>query len=236
MVRFLGKTKNIFLLVFVLVSLAQIIGEVRHSAYLTIIFKPLLMPSLAVFAMYQAKDMAQSVPWLLLAALFFSWIGDVVLMFAGFSEWFFIGGLCAFLIGHLFYIALNLKSRAKIPFRIELLISASPMLLVAILMVTQISARVPAMALPICAYAIVLCLLYFTGLLAKPASVTVEWIVLFLGIVLFIASDTIIAINRFIFQFDGAGVMIMTSYITAQYLLVMGNLAKPKIKIAQQSL
>ena len=43
----------------------------------------------------------------LLTALTFSWIGDVVLLFASKGEIYFILGLVAFLISHVFYIVVK---------------------------------------------------------------------------------------------------------------------------------
>jgi len=60
-------------------------------------------------------------------ALFFSWIGDIILMFTNKGEFYFIFGLISFLISHVLYISLFLKQgitnnyRKKLRFGLGLL-------------------------------------------------------------------------------------------------------------------
>ena len=68
--------------------------------------KPFLLPLLLV-AVYNSP--AFTTKKLLLTALTFSWIGDVILLFADQGEIYFILGLVAFLVSHVFYIVLFSK-------------------------------------------------------------------------------------------------------------------------------
>jgi uncharacterized membrane protein YhhN len=42
------------------------------------------------------------------------------------------------------------------------------------------------------------------------------------GAMLFVISDSTIAINKFSYQFESAGIVIMSSYVVAQFLIVAG--------------
>ena len=68
------------------------------------ISKPLILPFL--FGYFYSEINTVSPPlkkWIYLA-LFFSWAGDVLLMFQGMKALFFLLGLSAFLLAHIFYI------------------------------------------------------------------------------------------------------------------------------------
>jgi uncharacterized membrane protein YhhN len=49
-----------------------------------------------------------------------------------------------------------------------------------------------------------------------------SYLLVFAGAVLFVLSDSLIAINRFTQPFELARIAIMSSYITAQYLIAVG--------------
>ncbi len=49
------------------------------------------------------------------------------------------------------------------------------------------------------------------------------WKWLFGGALLFVASDTLLAVNRFVIPLQGVGFWIMATYILAQYGIVRGN-------------
>lgn len=70
------------------------------------IIKPFLLPVLLI-AVYFSESF--STRKILVTALIFSWIGDVILLFADKGEIYFILGLVAFLVSHLFYIVLFSK-------------------------------------------------------------------------------------------------------------------------------
>jgi uncharacterized membrane protein YhhN len=51
-----------------------------------------------------------------------------------------------------------------------------------------------------------------------------SFILVLAGAVLFVISDSLIALNKFGFPFVFSGVAVMTTYIAAQYLIVTGVL------------
>jgi uncharacterized membrane protein YhhN len=60
------------------------------------------------------------------------------------------------------------------------------------------------------------------GLMALQSSLPMRWAVL--GAVLFIISDSLIAVNKFIYAFPFDSYLIMSSYYVAQFMLVTGIL------------
>ena len=73
--------------------------------------------------------------------------------------------------------------------------------------------------LPVIAYLITITAM---GLLAVQSSFPVRWVLL--GAMLFIISDSFIAINKFIHPFPFESYWIMGTYYAAQFMLVMGFL------------
>ncbi|MBL4724524.1 MAG: lysoplasmalogenase, partial [Lutibacter sp.] len=89
---------KIALLVFVLVSVLDIIGIVFSIPILVLIFKPFILLSLIV--LYRFSVSIKNRGYIL--ALIFSFLGDVFLIFNG--EFYFIAGLLSFLISHILFI------------------------------------------------------------------------------------------------------------------------------------
>src|SRR3990167_10203541 len=70
--------------------------------------KPFLIPLLILAVIFSENFSSKKI---LTIALLFSWIGDVILMFADRGELYFIFGLVAFLISHIVYIILFSKQQ-----------------------------------------------------------------------------------------------------------------------------
>lgn len=221
------KSKT-WLIFFAICGVIEVFAEATNNRALVLISKPLLTPLLAGFAYFKANENGSKAPIALFGALLFSLLGDVILLFASGNETYFLMGLVAFLIGHIFYIALNLGNAIPIKIGARELVWFVPMLAMTGFLLVKVTSTASGLAVPIIAYSSILCTLYFTGLLTRNNLQPKHWQVLFAGIVLFIASDSMIAINRFIAPFEGAGVAIMATYIIAQYLLVLGNISRQR--------
>ena len=95
--------KSLFLKGFLLIAAINLLLIVLDYGTITGLLKPLLMPLLFLYVYYQE---AFSTKKLLLLGLTFSWIGDILLLFASRGELSFIAGLLSFLTAHVFYIYL----------------------------------------------------------------------------------------------------------------------------------
>ena len=152
---------------------------------------------------------------ILLMALFFSACGDLLLAFD-----YFIYGVAAFLLAQLSY-AVIFRSYWKgiynrWPFSVVLIIYM-------LAMVWLLVPKLGNLQIPVMAYLITIAAM---GLLAVQSLLPIRWAVL--GAVLFIISDSFIAINKFISSFPFESYWIMSSYYAAQFMLVTGftNAAK----------
>ena len=96
--------RQYWLIAFLLVLAADIIGIQINNEILQYISKPLIIPVLIGYFLSQTGIVASSLKRWIIAALFFSWSGDVLLMFQPKDEIFFLLGLSSFLLAHIFYI------------------------------------------------------------------------------------------------------------------------------------
>jgi uncharacterized membrane protein YhhN len=184
------------------------------------IFKPLIVISLMVWLYQQVKTISGAAMYFM-AALLFSLAGDVFLLFEDKNTLFFMAGLGSFLLAHLLYIRAFLMLRKGETLRVRWFW----IIAVGIYGSTLLYMLLPylgALKLPVAVYAFVLCLMLlsavhaFSNPYAKPGVICVA------GALLFVMSDTMLAINKFYVGFAYAGLAIMLTYAAAQYLLVLG--------------
>lgn len=217
-------TKKLLLLAFLVDSVALMIGEILFSKTLIICTKPLLMPLLAawLFASTQGSPSRPLRGWWLLGLLC-STLGDTLLMFTGKSSGgsFFLMGLGAFLLAHGCYIAgIWREMNGQRGFLHEKPALLLPALAYLVALLAWLWPDVPpAMTLPVAAYAAVLVtmamsVLHWRTHLARPVFAT-----LMAGALLFVLSDSLLAINKFGHSFEWSRVSVMATYIVGQWLM-----------------
>lgn len=160
-------------------------------------------------------------------ALFFSWIGDVLLMFTNKNALFFISGLIAFLIAHLAFIFLfNQQNKNTTNKKYLLYIPLVGIYLFAILSLLWSSLN--EMKIPVTIYALVISIMLLMSIKVffewkKPANLLV-----LIGALLFVISDSILAINKFYTILPFSSFLIMSTYLGAQYFIVKAILRLQK--------
>jgi len=213
---------TLFFKIYFFISLIYLLALLFGYEYLDLYLKPTLIPLLA-FAVYAYKRFPSRNS--LLTALAFSWVGDIVLLFADIAEIYFIVALASFLISHLIYCTLfnkqkTVEIRNNIVFRIGCLI----ILLYVVGMISFLLPTLGTLKVPVIIYAFVIStmlLFAFNGFLSwsKPGNKYV-----FYGAVIFVVSDSILAINKFYTPIQKGSFFIMVTYLVAQYLIVDGIL------------
>ena len=96
--------KKFWIILYLAVLAADLFAVYTNNETLPYITKPLLMPLLIVLFIFQTTGFNSSLKKWIVLALAFSWAGGVLLIFESTNGNFFIFGLVAFLIGHIFYI------------------------------------------------------------------------------------------------------------------------------------
>jgi len=209
---------NFFLGCFIAAAAAITIAAAGHYSFSNVI-KPMLMP-LLIMALFAGKSTNAG---LIITGLFFSWAGDVLLMFESKNALFFISGLVCFLFTHLCYVIYFLKIQSsgtsllrKQPWMAALVAAYG------VSLVQFLFPHLGDMKIPVLIYAVVICTMLICSLqvftkINRPAN-----LLFVTGALLFAASDSLLAINKFYKPFEYAGALIISTYCAAQLLIVVG--------------
>jgi uncharacterized membrane protein YhhN len=156
------------------------------------------------------------------AGLIFSWAGDVILEFSRVNEGMFVAGLLFFLLAHIMYLIVFLTTPGKNYLFSNHRWLMLPVMIYGIGLVSGLYGDLAEMKLPVIIYAIVI-LAMLSGAINRKEKVNQRsyWLVL-AGAILFVISDSSIAVNKFSLPFESSGIIIMSTYILAQYLIVTG--------------
>jgi len=152
--------------------------------------------------------------YMLLAALVFSLAGDCLLMFPGF----FIPGLLAFLVAHLFYIALF---RQGVPWMASRRALGATLAIGAVMYAFLFNGLNPVLRIAVAAYVVVIALMAAQAIgratvLRDRASLGVAF-----GAGFFMLSDALLATNKFAHPLPMAPLWVLASYYAAQILIVV---------------
>jgi uncharacterized membrane protein YhhN len=187
------------------------------------IAKPLIMVGL--LAHYYLNSAKRSI--LFISALVFCWAGDIFLLVK--SDNFFMMGLASFLVAHVLYIicyrqlqyadkTIELMGSQKVRF-------SMPFILICTGLIVILFPVLGDLKIPVLIYAIVLLLMVMNALFRYGRTTWKSFLFVFIGAIFFMASDSMLAINKFFQPFSGAGALIMVTYCAAQFLIVEGTLA-----------
>jgi uncharacterized membrane protein YhhN len=213
--------KTIWIILFLLVLLVDLVAVYLNNESLRFITKPLLMPLLAIYLLLQTNAVNSNLKVWVFLALFFSWAGDIFLLFEERGSNFFLMGLSAFFAAQVFYIVFfhNIRMREYIRGNALLL------LLVIVyysILVSVLSPYLGKMILPVRIYGVVLSFMLMLAMHTMLGKNKKAALWMMIGAILFVASDSLLAFNKFFSAFDYAGLVIMLTYGLAQLFITEG--------------
>lgn len=209
-------------------AVGTMIGETTGTHTLVLVCKPLLMLVLSSWFYFKSRRLGDRFTLLVQVGLLFSWFGDIALMFQQLDEFFFLVGLGAFLVAQLCYtiaFANNLLfgdarwSPMAWALVLGLLLYGTVFGLVLIPRVDQ------AVQMPVTVYAVAITCMGVAAALRHRRTYPRSFLLVLLGALLFITSDSLLAVNRFLYPLSHAPWSVMLTYAAAQYLIVSGCLA-----------
>ncbi len=220
--------KYLFYFLFLIIVAGDLTGELLQIKWIDYSFKPFILIWIGGYFLMHARNIDKKVVQLAVFAFVFSWFGDMLLMFGEIDFIYFMVGLVSFLIAQIFYIFLFLRTiniSGKMPF-----LKKKPFWLIAyiafgLIVYTILYDHLDAV-LKIAVF------VYMTALLSMSAMALnrfgnghpISFSLVFIGSLLFVLSDTMIALNKFLAPIPYEGILIMTTYISAQYLIMRGLL------------
>jgi alkenylglycerophosphocholine hydrolase len=178
------------------------------------IIKAVPVFSLAMLAFFKIPGIRGK---LLGVGFLFSDLGDILLELNR-SEYF-VFGLAAFLIAHVFYTSVFIRKP---------IIKQKPSIIALIIIIYGVvlgSILIPnlgSMMIPVVAYLFVI---LFMGISASIGANNHFFIII--GACLFILSDSIIAVNKFLTPVPFSSFWIMTIYYSAQFFIISGSMKQP---------
>jgi uncharacterized membrane protein YhhN len=184
--------------------------------------KPLLMP-LLLFGFYSGSNRRSGTAfYLIVAALVFSWAGDVLLQMKNM----FIPGLVSFLLAHICYIVYFLRSNpgTKGLLQLQPLIGI-PVLIYIIIFLWQLDPFLNALKIPVTIYAITIGVMLLASANMRRKTNNQAATLFLTGAFLFVLSDSLLAVNMFAYAHLILSVFVMATYASAQYLIVKGVMA-----------
>jgi uncharacterized membrane protein YhhN len=213
---------KLWLLLFVADAILFICSDYFKCNAIRIATKPLLTIFLILYCCFEA-DKKNTIFFLLLFALFFSCLGDIFLLFENKNPNWFIFSLSSFLIAHIFYISLFIQIKKinqphkKLNLSVSVIVSAYTVCLFLLL-----KPALGDLKIPVLIYAAALSVMLIASLHSFDLSNQTAGRLCAAGALLFLTSDSLLAINKFYAPVAKADFLIMSTYASAQLLIVLG--------------
>lgn len=217
-----SKAIKRFSILFLIIVIGELISGQKDSlSYLHYGFKPAIVLSLLLFFWYQSTHLKQRLRYLIVLALLFSVIGDLLLMFTDHGPNYFLFGLVSFLTAHIMYVLTFLGHRNKkmnpLGFLLILGIYASGLFYILMESLNE-------MLIPVAMYMLVILSMSTAAYLRNGVVSKSSYLFVLIGALLFLISDSILALNKFYRPQIYANISIMVTYALAQYFIVIGML------------
>jgi uncharacterized membrane protein YhhN len=225
------KTTILTIIYFIIGILFIIVGP-NPSIIPALTLKALIIPVLAVIFMINIHPGSDILHKLMLAGLVFSWAGDVLLEVPGEAADLFIPGLISFLMAHIMYLLTFFLTKGE-----SFINKSGSWLLLPVLffgagIIFYLHTDLGNMMIPVTIYTIVI-LAMLTGAINRFKKVNaISYRLVLAGAILFLISDSAMAVNKFGHPFPGSSIVIMSTYLLAQYLIITGYIRQFREKFA----
>lgn len=207
--------QTLFISLIILSAIITIWSKHVLNKLLFMIFKPLTMLLIIFLLLFTWNGHAQYAFWILFG-LIFSLVGDIFLML---SKKYFKYGLFAFLVAHVFYIYAFTMNVHQYNYFI-----LSIVLIYSVLMFLYLKNSLGSNILPVAVYIIVISFMLWTAISRYLDQTNLLNLFVLTGGILFVISDTVLAINKFKKQLMFSEEIVLLTYYTAQILFVLSTI------------
>lgn len=217
------RTSILLHLLFLIIVFVELAGRFIENINLEYMVKPLIMIWIATYFLLFRKKKQFTVP--VLVAFFFSWVGDNFLMFSGRNELFFYAGVGGFFFAQLTYIYTftRFSEKGGKGFLQNHLIIGFLFIAYVAGIYYLLYPNLEGLMKPIIfIYALSLIGMSMMALNRNGRVNHPSFLLVFVGSILFVISDSMIALDKFSTEIPRAGFWIMITYISAQYLIMRG--------------
>ena len=213
---------RLFGLLFALITVLEIVGELWPVRWLHYGCKPLIVGMLLIWSWHHRAAGGRPMS-ILRVGLLFALLGDIFLMIREVDL--FALGLASFLIMQLCYCVVFGLRGATRPVSLAMIgLTALPFAVYAagfLTILRPVFSQKSALAglwIPVVIYVICISTM---GIMAALRRAVPGYVPVLVGALLFMVSDSAIAVNAFLTPFAGATLLIMSTYAITQYLIVV---------------
>ncbi|MDX1365389.1 MAG: lysoplasmalogenase [Arenibacter latericius] len=216
------KSIPFFLAYIFIVFLDLLFGYLGFQEF-RMLTKPLIVISLIIYFGYKGKQLPKKVFQYTTMALCFSLVGDIMLLYEDRSPIFFMLGLSAFLLAHISYSIVFISQR-NLKFTKEYWIMVTALVSFGVALFLMVMKNLGDFMIPVIIYIMVILVMAITSSNRMGMVSRKSFVLVLIGALFFILSDSILAINKFNFPVPLSHFWIMSTYAISQYLIVNGLL------------
>ena len=194
---------------------------------LGIFSKPLIVITLLVW-LFVSTNLKGRFNKQIFIGLIFALLGDVLLIYQGVYESFFMYGLIAFLLCHIFYIrAFTLDHKSNPNFKNPYFLwSVGTFAIFCSGLFFYLQPHLGAMQFPVLLYAIIISIMAIMAVNRYGKVNILSFKLILFGALFFLLSDAVLAVNKYAQPIPESGALIMATYMIAQFLIVYGTISR----------
>ncbi len=215
------KTKILSVLYF-LSGITFILLKYNPGFLPEITVKGIIIPLLIILFLVNINPDHIKSHWLMLLAMFFSWAGDVALEIPGQSAGLFITGLLCFMTTHILYFVVFYITPGRSIGPKKLFFFILPVYLFGVALLCYLYDDLGDMRIPVIVYTAILLSMLAAAITRINKVSRLSFYLVLIGAALFIISDSLLAINKFSQPLPNSTLWIMSTYVTGQFLIVLG--------------
>ncbi|MFD2543022.1 lysoplasmalogenase [Lacinutrix gracilariae] len=208
--------KSILLILIIISVLCTIVSSYINNSVMHYVFKPLSTILVILLPVLYAKNGLKPYKNMLLIGLVFCLIGDVFLMF----DAYFVLGLASFLIGHVFFIyAFTTINGFSTKWK-----TLIPLLIISGFVFLFLKDHLGNLLIPVILYITCIVLMAWQALNVYIWKKEYGFLLITIGAFLFLVSDSVLAINKFVTNFTIAQFLISSTYWSAITLIALSTI------------
>jgi len=214
----------IFLILFFIIVIVELYGEHKENTKIFYASKPLAMPLLILFYIFGIVNSvgAEKIDWLIVVALIGGMTGDIFLMLKDQEKWF-LFGMIGFLVNQIFYIISFFIGVGDItPFNAWTLFLFGPVILIIAFTVPRFINKTDELKVPVLVYMGAILLMHVAAVVRLAVIQHFEIIFIYIGSILFIFSDSILAMIKWEGDFKHGRLINLITYFLAQFYITLG--------------
>ncbi len=193
-------------------AIITIYAKVRENNLLQYIFKPLTMLAIILLAFFNLSTPPTFYQQMIITGLIFSTIGDVLLI----DSKRFVQGLLSFLVAHIcfivaFYSVSSIINLTTLAFYFVYIVG----------FLATLWKYLDKLRVPVIVYSVALAAMSWLALSKTIEHHNHETFHAFLGSIFFVASDSLLAFDKFRSPFRFAEILILSTYFLAQFFIAL---------------